>query len=299
MKYAISLSVTSLLPFSLYHLTVSLSCSVSQYLLPLPETIFVCVLSVRTHMTHRGPYIHTYIAHISMYTLHSNTISSGWWLLENHLNLSSLQSWKKGGRFPSNIKVKVVASVLGSLHLSPVYSNHTVAASTAAFILLYFTISLFCFRLTGTGSLLPQGNRVMSLISFHSQLYSVLCVYIYVCGTMWKELGGGGGLRNCVHVCMRVCHWQLVAHWKLLGQRGCILFTDHVSFAVVFWLGPSRMLLSCWPPLCSVTQHWKCFNNMGSTLLHFMAMLWPFSLITTLTMHCTNSSVKWVKSLST
>ena len=29
-----------------------------------------------------------------------------------------------------------------------------------------------------TGSLLPQGNRVMSPMSFHSQLYNVLCVYV-------------------------------------------------------------------------------------------------------------------------
>lgn len=52
---------------------------------------------------------------------------------------------EKGGRFPSYIKGEVVASVPASLHLSPVYSNHTAAVSPPAFILLYFSISLFCF----------------------------------------------------------------------------------------------------------------------------------------------------------
>lgn len=87
----------------------------------------------------------THKAHISTYTQHSNTITSGRWLLENHPNLSSPQSWKKGGRFPGYIKGEVVASVPASLHLSPVYSNHTAAVSSPAFILLYFSISLFCF----------------------------------------------------------------------------------------------------------------------------------------------------------
>lgn len=47
-----------------------------------------------------------------------------------------------------------------------------------------------------------------------------------------------------------------------------------MSFVVVFWLGPSRMLLSCWPFLWPVTHHWKCCSNIHSTLL-YMDFLWP------------------------
>lgn len=142
-KYSLSYSVTPLSLFSLHHLNVSLSSLISQYLLPLPGTVFFVFVFLCVRRTHRGTYIHK--AHITTYTQHSNTITSGRWLLENHLNLSSSQSWKRGVRFPSNIKGEVVASVPASLHLSPVYSNHTAAVSSPAFILLYFSISLFCF----------------------------------------------------------------------------------------------------------------------------------------------------------
>lgn len=97
------------------------------------------------YLSRRHTEAHTRSTYINTYTKHSNTITSGHRLLENHPNLSSPQSWKKGGRFPSYIKGEVVASVPASLHLSPVYSNHTAAVSSSAFILLYFSISLFCF----------------------------------------------------------------------------------------------------------------------------------------------------------
>lgn len=152
---------------------VSLSTSISQYLLHYLGLLF-CVCA---RMTHRGTYIHK--AHIRTYTQHSNTITSGRWLLENHLNLSFPQSWKKGGRFPSIIKAEVVASVPASHHLSPVYSNHTTAVSSPAFILLYFSISLFCFSPDSDWVSSAPGKRVMSPMSFHSQLYNV-CVCMCV-----------------------------------------------------------------------------------------------------------------------
>lgn len=116
-----------------------------------------------------------------------------------------------------------------------------------------------------TGSLLPQGNRVMSLMSFHSQLYNVACVCLCV---RRCERSEGGCSRESVrqeptdslYTSVGVCCLQLM------------------SFVVVCWLGPSRMLLSCWPPRCPVTHYWKCCNHTFSTVLLYVAILSPRSL---------------------
>lgn len=105
----------------------------------LPSLCTEDVMSIQ----HKGSYSHK--AHISTYTSHHNTITSGAWILENHKNLLTSQSCKKRGRFPYHIKGEAAAPVPASLHLSAVYSNHTKAVSFSAFILLYFSISLFCF----------------------------------------------------------------------------------------------------------------------------------------------------------
>lgn len=135
--------------------------------------VYVCV-----HITEVS---HMHKVHISTYTGPSNTITSGCWLLENHLKLSSLQSWQRAGRFPSNIKGEV-ASIPAFLHLSPVYSNHTLAVSSAAFILLDFSISLFCFS--------PDRDWISSAPgeqSYESNvLFTLNCIMgcVHVCGTL-------------------------------------------------------------------------------------------------------------------
>lgn len=121
--------------------SLSPSSSSSQYL---SAITWDCILCLDDTHTHGG--IYTPKARIGTYTA------------QQHNNLRplvirkspkpvvpSVMEERGGGRFPSYIKGEVVASVSASLHLSPVYSNHTVAVSSPAFILLYFSISLFCF----------------------------------------------------------------------------------------------------------------------------------------------------------
>lgn len=150
-------------------------------------------MCVCVHM-HCTELLHMHKAHISTYTEPSNTITSGCWLLENHLKLSSLQSWQRAGRFPSNIKGEV-ASIPAFLHLSTVYSNHTAAVSSAAFILPDFSISLFCFSPDRDWISSAPGER-----SYESNvLFTLNCIMgcVHVCGTVEKheEEGWGGCLR--------------------------------------------------------------------------------------------------------
>lgn len=68
------------------------------------------------------------------------------------------------------------------------------------------------------------------------------------------------------------------------------------SFIVVCWLGPSRMLLSCWPPLRPVTHYWKCCNDMCGTVLYYISSLWAHQ--TLCAMPRTKRPIKVVKPLS-
>ncbi len=83
----------------------------------------------------------------------------------------------------------------------------------------------FVFCLTVTRSLLPQGNRVMSPMSFHSQLYNVLCVCVYLCETVWKK----EYWSLCVCMCVCVCVSLTVSRplkaympaWVRIVYRSC------------------------------------------------------------------------------
>lgn len=224
------------------------------FFLSSPPSVISLLLPCAVHFVSKGNKgTNSHKTHMSTYTEHSNTITLGCWILENHPNLLTSQSCKKRGRFPCYIKGEVVASVPASPHLSAVYSNHTEAVSSSAFILLYFPSLCFVFRLTVTGFLLPQGNRVMSLMSFHSQLYIVAPV----CVRQWQ------GSRRGLLESMCLCSSLTVAQSKLISCKSvCCL--QIVSFVVVFWLDSSRMLLSCWPPLRPVTHYWKCCNHTVS-----------------------------------
>lgn len=68
------------------------------------------------------------------------------------------------------------------LHLSPVYSNHSAAVSSAAFILPYFSISLFCFSPDRDWSSAAPGEQ-----SYESNvLFTLNCIMccVHVCGTV-------------------------------------------------------------------------------------------------------------------
>lgn len=121
-----------------------------------------------------------------------------------------------------------------------------------------------------TGSLLPQGNRVMSLMSFHSQLYNVACVYLVVCiclcvGDDWIE-----PRCLCVEITDSSSLEAHIQYWVCAVCRSC----PSLWF---FWSGSSWMLLSCWPPLRFVTHYWNCWDHTVWAVFSYMAIISPQS----------------------
>lgn len=194
------------------------------------------------------------------------------------------------GRFPCYIKGEVVASVPASLHLSPVYSNHTAAVSSPAFILLYFSISLFCFSSDSDWVSSAPGEQ-----SYEPRCpFIVNCIMCSVCVCVWANVKGVRRERNpdllekkvcaCVYACTHL--WQSVAHWKLICQCGCVLFTDcvlHCGILVGSFQDAAIMLTS------SLSCH---------TLLEVLYMSSPWALLQLCTMPCTKHHNKVVKSIS-
>lgn len=87
-------------------------------------------------------------------------------------------------RLPSNIKGEAVASVPASFIFGPFILITPRLSPFPPLFCSIFPSLCFVFRLTVTGSILPQGSGVMSPMSFHSQLYNAVGVYMCVDGSM-------------------------------------------------------------------------------------------------------------------